>query len=220
MSQQMPWDNTYRQDKKVWGDNPSELAIFAGTFLKESSRFKNCADIFILDLGCGYARDAIFLAENLPCHVLGLDSSAQAIELGREALTRELGKRIELLCYDFSHVTDKYDVIFVSNLYHLLNQTERAKLRETIQRCLKTDGMLFLSTFSTRDPQHFGKGTPVEGETNSFIDDKFHHFSTRADLEKEFDFIRIAALFEREFHEPRANGNHHHILWLLMGERE
>ncbi len=217
MAQGIPWDKTYREDKRIWGEVPSQLALFARNYLKESSRFKDSADIFMLDLGCGYGRDAIFLAQNLPCHILGLDNSPEAIGLARESLDHESEKRIELLCYDFSHVTDKYDVIFVSNLYHLLKPEERAKLRETIKRCLKTDGVLFLSAFSTRDPQHFGQGRAVEDEANTFVAERYYHFSTREDLEKEFDFIHIAALFEREFHEARASGNHHHIAWILLG---
>ena len=217
MPQGIPWDKTYREDKRVWGDSPSQLALFARNLLKESTRFKDSPDIFVLDMGCGYGRDALFLAQNLPCHILGLDNSSTAIEMARESLTHELEKRIELLCYDFSHVSDKYDVIFISNLYHLLKPADRAKLRDTVRRCLKADGILFLSAFSTRDPQHFGKGTPVKGEANTFLEERYYHFSTGEDLEKEFDFINISALFEREFHETRSNGNHHHITWIMMG---
>ncbi len=218
MQHGIPWDNTYSSNKKVWGDQPSQLAVLAMNFLKESDQFKKQQDIFILDLGCGYGRDAIFLAQNLPCHILGLDNSEKAIEMARESLPKELEKRIELLCYDFSHVTDKYDVIFVSNLYHLLKPEERQKLRETIKRCLKTGGQLFLSAFSIRDPQHFGKGQKVEEDPNTFIDEIYMHFSTRQDLEKEFEFINIHALFEREFDEKRSTGIHHHICWMLMGK--
>jgi hypothetical protein len=137
--------------------------------------------------------------------------------LARESLTHDLEKRIEFLCYDFNHVNDKYDVIFISNLYHLLDPAKRAELRETLRRCLKTSGLLFLNTFSVNDPQHFGRGLPVVGETNSFFDERYYHFSTRGDLEQEFAFISISALFEMEFHEARANGNHHHVTWILMG---
>jgi cyclopropane fatty-acyl-phospholipid synthase-like methyltransferase len=213
----LPWDTLYNNDKKIWGDKPSELAIAAYNYLRESQGFRNRKDIFILDLGCGYARDAVFLANNLPCHILGLDNSETAIEMARRSLSIDLEKRIELLCYDFSKVGDKYDVIFVSNLYQLLGTEERARLRETVKRCLKPDGVFFLSTFSVRDPQHFGKGIPVDGETNSFIDARYLHLSTRQELEEDFNFLNISALYEREFHEPRSTRDHDHISWILMG---
>jgi SAM-dependent methyltransferase len=216
-SNSAPWNKTYSSDRKIWGDKPSELAIYAYNYLKQSTRFKGASDIFILDMGCGYGRDAIFLAQNLPCHILGLDSSEKAIEMARESLPKEIEKRIELLCYDFSQVTDKYDVILASNLYQLLRPEERTQLRETVKRCLKAKGVFFLSTLSVKDPQHSGKGEPVEGDVNSYLGEKYHHFCTRQELEKDFEFLNIHALFEREYNESRSTNSHHHISWILLG---
>jgi len=211
-------NETHSHDKRVWGDRPSQAAVFAYNYLKQSQRFSHSQDLFILDLGCGYGRDAIFLAQGLPCHILGLDNSEQAIEMARESLPKGLEKRIELLRYDFSHVNDKYDVILISNLYQLLKPEERAKLRETVKRCLKKEGLLVLGTLSTRDPQHFGRGTPVPTESNSFIDNgEYYHFCNRDELEKDFDFINIFALFECEYHGTHIPVDHHHIIWILMG---
>lgn len=212
------WNKTYSTDNRIWGDNPSELALFVFNHLQQSVQFRSNPDIFILDLGCGYGRDDIFLAQNLPCHILGLDDSEKAIEMARSSLPKDLEKRIEFLCYDFSYVKDKYDVILVSNVYPLLKPEERTKLNDTIKRCLKTDGIFFLSTFSVRDPQHYGKGISVENEPNTFLDNRYLHLSTREELEKDFDFLNISALFEREFHERRSPENHHHISWILMGK--
>jgi cyclopropane fatty-acyl-phospholipid synthase-like methyltransferase len=212
------WDRTYICEKKVWGDQPSKLAMFVYNFLAQSTQFRDKKDIFVLDLGCGYGRDAIFLANNLPCHVLGIDNSGKAIEMARESLSQEMVKRVELLCYDFSRVNDRYDIILASSLYQILKPEDRDKLRETVKRCLKSDGLLFLSTLSIHDPQHFGQGTPIENDPNSFQQEKYIHFSTREELEKDFDFLNISALFEREYHEPRSSGvDHHHISWILIG---
>jgi cyclopropane fatty-acyl-phospholipid synthase-like methyltransferase len=214
--QDSTWNNVYSADKKLWGEKPSELALFAHTYLKESRQFGTNRDIFILDMGCGYARDAVFLAQNLSCHILGLDNSEKAIEMARESLSAGLEKRIELLNYDFSHVSDKYDVILASNLYQVLKPDERSKLRETVRRCLKSGGLFFLSTLSVHDPQHSG-GIPIENEMNSVYDRRYLHLSTRAELEADFDFLNISVLFEREYHEQRAADSHHHISWIMMG---
>jgi SAM-dependent methyltransferase len=215
----MGWNKTYSNNNKVWGDRPSELALLAFNFLQQSTQFRKRKDIFILDMGCGYGRDAVFLAHNLPCHILGVDNSEQGIALARESLPEDLEKRIELLCYDFSRVSDKYDVIMASNLYQVLRPAERAKFRETIMRCLKIDGLLFLSTLSVRDPQHYGQGMPVIDEANSFEGEKYVHLCTREELDKDFDFLNLSALYEREYEEPRSTGDpHHHISWLMIGK--
>jgi hypothetical protein len=57
----------------------------------------------------------------------------------------------------------------------------------------------------------------VENEKNAFIDEFYLHFSSRSDLEKDFSFINIWALFEREYRERRVTGEHHHVSWLMMG---
>jgi hypothetical protein len=95
---------------------------------------------------------------------------------------------------------------------------ERNALRNTIEKRLKPGGMLFLSMLSPSDPEHFGKGKRIENEDNSFQDERFLHFCTREELERDFSFLNIEELFEHEYYESRSNGEvHHHILWLLLG---
>ena len=217
ISNQPSRNMTCDRNKRIWGDKPSELAIITYNYLKESQGFGNRKDIFVLDLGCGYAQDAVFLAQKLPCHILGLDNSQEAIDIARQSLSGDLEKRIELLCYDFSKVSDKYDVIFVSNLYHLLKPDEMSVLRDIVKRSLKSDGVFFLSTLSVRDPQHFYRNTGVSHKANTFSDDSYLHLSTREELEKDFDFLNISALYEREYSEPNLIQNKNHISWILMG---
>jgi len=100
----------------------------------------------------------------------------------------------------------------------LLKKEERRALRNTIKKRLKPDGMIFLSMLSPRDPEHYGKGKPVENEVNSFYDQRYLHFCTREELEKDFSFLTIKELSEHEYFEPRSNNEvHHHIIWLLAG---
>ena len=213
----MTWDSTYRSHQQVWGDKPSELAAFACKYLQgiESS----CKDMEILDLGCGYGRDAMYLARSIKCRVLGIDNSREAIEMARKTLAGELESRVRFECCDFRQMPDgKYDIIFVSNFYQLLEAEQRNALRNIIEKNLKPGGMLFLSTFSTGDPEHFGKGKHIDNEVNSFYDERFLHFCTREELERDFNFLTIKELVEHEHREPRSNGEvHHHVLWLLLG---
>jgi len=212
------WDVIYSSDKKIWGEKPSELAVYAHNFIKQNRQLSSNPDLFILDLGCGYGRDSIFLAQNIQCHILGVDNSATAIEMARAALPEKQKKRIEFLCYGFEGIKDKYDVILCSNVYQILKPEKRAALRNTVKRCLKSESMVFLSTLSENDPQHSGKGIPVENDPNSFLDEKYLHLSSREELEKDFEFLNLSALFERGYLERRTTKDHHHISWILMGK--
>jgi cyclopropane fatty-acyl-phospholipid synthase-like methyltransferase len=213
-----PWNNTYAGENKTRDAKPSPLAIYAVSVLKESSQFKDKGGLFILELGCGYGRDAFYLAQNLPCRILGLDSSEETIAIARTSIPPEVQKQVELLCYDFADVRDKFDIIFASNTYQSLAKEERLKLRQTVQRCLKSGGLLFLNALSVRDSEHFGKGRPVDGDFNAFFDERFLHFCTRLDLERDFEFLDIQALFEREYRERQAGGEEQHIYWFLAGQ--
>ena len=86
-------------------------------------------------------------------------------------------------------------------------------------KVIKPNGLLFLSTLSISDPEHYGKGVPVSDEANSFTDKVFLHFCTINDLKKDFEFLNIRELYEQEYYEHRATGEtHHHISWILIGE--
>jgi SAM-dependent methyltransferase len=215
----MVWDKTYQLEKKIWGEEPGELALFTTNYIKNSPNFQN--ELNILDVGCGYGQNAIYLANNLNCYILGVDNSGGAITLARELCPKNLEKRVEFLCYNFKDLIDKYDVIFASNLYQILEPEERGRFKETIKRCLKCNGLLFLNTLSVRDPHHNGNGIPVPGDPNSFRNEKYIHLCTRNELENDFGFLHIPALFEREFSENHSNGNkHRHISWVMMGRMQ
>jgi cyclopropane fatty-acyl-phospholipid synthase-like methyltransferase len=213
----MTWDNIYRNQQHIWGDRPSALADFTCHYLQGVKSSDKTIDI--LDLGCGYGRDATYLALNINCRILGIDNSVEAIEMAKKELPADLESRIRFQCGDFRQVPEgKFEIVFASNFYHLLKMKERQAFRNTIKRSLKSGGMLFLSTLSPRDPEHFGKGKPVDNEENSYQDQRFLHFCTREEMETDFSFLTIKELSEHEYYEPRSNGDvHHHILWILRG---
>lgn len=113
----------------------------------------------------------------------------------------------------------KYDVVFVSNLYQILQRKQRKELRKKIANILKPEGLLFLNTLSLNDPEEYGKGEPCPDEHHSFINNKYLHFCTQEELKEDFQFLSIKELYEHEYDEPRAQGEtHHHISWMLIAE--
>jgi ubiquinone/menaquinone biosynthesis C-methylase UbiE len=214
----MSWDDQYIRYKHLWGDKPSELAIFAIAYLRRHR--SQSEHLNIVDIGCGYGRDALYLLQHTGCRILGIDNSPKAIEMARVIFFKEPPENVEFNCCSFSELTAKeFDLVFISNLYQLLKPNERKELRETIRRILKPSGLAFLSTLSVNDPEHYGKGILAADDHNSFVDEKYLHFCTRLELEQDFSFLDIAELYEHKYEEPRANGQcHHHISWMLAGQ--
>ncbi len=211
----MSWDNKYKGNNRVWGDDPSELATLAVKYLQAVGL--NDERLSILDVGCGYGRDASFLSQHLKCKVLGIDPSQEAIKMAKETCAGQSG--IEFRQSVFTEIDGgAFDVILASNLYHLLKTGERQSLRETIKRLLDPGGLLFLGALSTNDPQGYGKGVPVPGKAHTFEYKGYSHFFTRDELRQDFGFLTIRELYEHEYYEARARGEaHHHILWVLVG---
>ena len=215
----MFWDKEYKSNERVWGEGPSELAIAVVRYLQKCKSSREI--LSILDIGCGYGRDAFYFLNNLRCGVLGIDSSRKAIDIASNTILKGQEKAVKFRCCNFIELEeDSYDIVFISNLYHLLKKDERKGLRKAVMRMLKPDGLLFLSTLSVKDPEHYGKGIPVPEESNSFQDRTYIHLCTREELCEDFAFLNIKELYEYEYYEPRATGEiHHHILWILVGER-
>lgn len=106
-------------------------------------------------------------------------------------------------------------IVFASNLYQILQRKQREELRKKVANLLKPQGLLFLNSLSTNDPEEYGKGEPCPDEQHSFINKKYLHFCTREDMEEDFQFLSIKELYEHEYDEPGAQGEtHHHISWI------
>ena len=212
----MHWNNEYRSNKQLWGAGPSELAVAAVAYLQGSQY----GSLSILDIGCGYGRDVFYYTANLRCRAIGIDISEQAIELASEAAINRPNSGEEFRRADFKDLGEgQYEVVSVSNFYQLLEKSDRKALRETIRSVLSPSGLLFLRTLSVNDPEHYGKGVPLEGEPNPFRDRAYLHLCTREELAADFSFLNIKELYEHEYDEPRATGEtHHHISWILIGE--
>ncbi len=214
------WDAAYGRGERLWGDEPSEIGLLAAERLAEWSLPSGARRL--LDIGCGYGRDARYLHERLGLDVLGIDHSARGVALAGEL---SVGiPRVRFECRSFTEPgswgSDEFGGVLAAQVYHVLRPGDRRLLRDTVARVLAPGGYLFLSTLSVHDPEHHGKGEPVPGEEGSFVDKMYLHLSTGPELEREFGFLRLLSLEEHEFDEPRADGAvHHHVLWLLVAQK-
>ncbi|RJP69984.1 MAG: class I SAM-dependent methyltransferase [Candidatus Abyssobacteria bacterium SURF_17] len=215
----MSWDKEYDRSGHLWGEGPSELGMAAVSYFQTHALSARTPEI--VDIGCGYGRDTFYLLETIPCKITGIDTSEKAIEIARSESLKRQNKDVEFQRRDFGVMNrERFDIVFASNLYQLLKKKEREEFRNMAERILKPGGLLFLSTLSVSDPEHSGQGVPVPNDPNSYDIGKFLHFCTKEELARDFSFLEIRQLYEHEYDEPRATGEtHHHISWILIGER-
>ena len=213
------WEEAYRRNARLWGDRPSEIAEIAANYVRE--QISTPGKLTLLDIGCGYGRDDIYLASQLGLSITGIDRSSQAITLAAEALTTLDLDNVRFVCADLATFSGEvYDLILVSNLYHLLDGAARQQLGERVTELLRPNGLLFLNALSTSDPEEYGQGEPVADDTNSFVTDKFRHFATPAELHDTFLSLSAQALYERPYDEPHPGGRtHHHVAWILIAQK-
>ena len=212
----MSWDAEYSKNRQIWGERPSELTLEAA---KRLVRHKG-RPLRVLDIGCGYGRDTIYVAKSLGFRILGIDISENAIVLARENSVNALAKQAEFKVTDFRDINSYFDTILVSNLYHLLDPQGRRDLAAHTARLLAPEGTLFLNAISVHDKEHYGVGTPVPGEENTWVDGKYIHLSTEKELRCDFSALNVRELYEHDYEEPHPGARtHYHIAWILIAEK-
>ncbi len=163
------WDKEYENSSRIWGDRPSELAIIAVKYLK--SHQLEDKYLSVLEIGCGYGRDCLYLGKHLNCCIFGIDTSQKAIEILKNSTVDPNAKPIQFKCCDFMDIDQcKYDIVLASNLYQILQKKQREELRKKVTDILKPQGLLFLNNLSTNDPEEVspflhergaGRGFPI-----------------------------------------------------------
>jgi len=218
------WEKRYATDGRLWGDGPSELACLAVARLRPAVRDVDAPPLRLIDVGCGYGRDSRYLAAELGCRVLGLDPSPAAVAAARKA--RRPGLDVEYLVGDAASFADdaaqagRFDVVFAGNVYHLLSPGGRREFAAALAAIVRPSGLLFLSTLSPRDPQHYAVGEPVLGEERSWVEHVYLHFCTTDELAADFSAFTVLDVEERSYEERNAGGVvHRHASWFLEGRR-
>jgi SAM-dependent methyltransferase len=222
------WDRRYARDERMWGHGPSELARLAVARLTPYA----APELTVLDVGCGYGRDTRYISGELGCRVVGLDASPAAVEAARKehaaALRRSRSLRLEAeyVAGDLGWLASApehagpFDVVFCSGVYHLLGPIGRREFAAALAAAARPGGLLFLSTLSPRDAEHYAKGEPVSGEERSWVHNVYLHFCTAEELTRDFAAFEVLDLEERSYVEPQETGApHRHTSWFLEGRR-
>lgn len=139
------YDIGYRKCNCFWGTKPGSL------LLKLDDYVTNYKDSFVLDLGCGEAKNSIFLAEK-GCIIDAYDISDYAIK-NASIICRDY-QNIHLKQADITKIAypfNKYDIIISYGLFHCLNDIKSVEI--IITSCLKSlkeNGIFILCAFNNR----------------------------------------------------------------------
>ena len=155
------WDQLYRENPQSFGTDPTPFAVECGELLVERG-----VEMMVLDLGCGYGRDSVLLAQ-YDLEVMSLDASEVGIGLLQDRVAgTPLVTMINPVWNDVLHDVPVSDDFF-SAVYswNFLNQdfsdAETDFILEEIYRTLLPGGFVMLGIRSTNDPL-YGRGEELE----------------------------------------------------------
>lgn len=104
----------------------------------------------VLDVGCGFGDNAIFLASRGHT-VTGVDSSAAAIDEARRR-AQNAGVNVTFDVADATRLTGydpRFDTVLDNALYHCLDEDGRRSYAATLHRVTRRGARLFLNCFSS-----------------------------------------------------------------------
>jgi SAM-dependent methyltransferase len=146
------WDNLYANEASVGSlpwynkDLDNDLKEYLSTMKITKGRF--------LDLGTGPATQAIELSK--------LGFQVTATDISENAITRakRMSNSIEFIVDDILDSKlkeeDSFDYIFDRGCFHVLEPSSRQRYVDQISRFLRDGGLLFLKTFSAKEPSMGG----------------------------------------------------------------
>lgn len=139
----MTYDNIFKKDAKVFGNEPSLLLKLASDFFisKKGGTF--------LDIGAGQGRDSLYMAKQ-GFDVYALDKSEVACNQIEKIAKDKKINNLKIIRSDIQNYEIKsglFDIISAINSLQFLERNESLKEVNYIQEALKKDGIAIISTF-------------------------------------------------------------------------
>jgi SAM-dependent methyltransferase len=204
------FEDLYSTYHYAYGDGPSEAAkAMAGTLAKGGR---------VVDAGCGYGRDCIFLAKE-GYEVTGFDTSRRGIML---AQTWARDEKVEgtFLTRDLmeNRLPEKsFDTILCVNMLEYMDARRRARAGHELWRLAADGAFLALMVHSTDDPD-IDKGKDLGDNSREVFPGLVKHFFTNREIKSivpDFKEVRMEVLTVTEQYPEETA----HKYWLLIGQR-
>ncbi|MBN1548912.1 MAG: class I SAM-dependent methyltransferase, partial [Syntrophaceae bacterium] len=138
--QQVKWEETFRAEEDLFGDDPSEPARIAAALFKKEGVSK------LLELGAGQGRDTLFFAQQ-GFQVVALDYAATGLKtLAEKAALEGLSPVISTVPHDVRQPLPFADETFDASYSHMLfcmafTAAELAFISGEVRRVLKPGGL-------------------------------------------------------------------------------
>lgn len=182
------WDEVFKEKGKVFLEVQEDIPEIAKMLKKKNL-------IRILDLGCGTGRHLIYFAKR-GFRVYGLDNSDEGIKISRRWL-KENEFDAELVVQNmtdrFPYCDRYFDAIVSIQVIHHSTIAQIKKIVTEIERCLKTNGFIFITVprskhqaekFKKIEPNTF---IPLDGPEKGLP----HHYSNVKELKNIFKNFSI-----------------------------
>ncbi len=196
------WNNRFKEEGKIWGEEPSSITTVANGLFKEK-KVKN-----LLIPGCSYGRNADFFAAD-GYQVSGMDISRQGLRL---AINNPAIKYLMNSILEAPLAGEPYDGVFCHRLLDLFAAADRKQCLAKAAAQIKDKGYLFFSVLANKDPG-FGQGEP--SEENTFVKEngcQVHYFSEE-DLINHF--VDVFSIIDLGF----FNDNSGHPLYYIFVQK-
>ncbi len=194
------WDNVYSMNKTIWSDIPSKTVV----------RFLHALKPPILDFGCGYGRNSIYIAQQ-GLKVVGIDLSKVAVSLARNK-SELLGlKNAHFVQGDEKMISGKFGAVLCIGVIHGTTKDKRDFIINSFHRSIIMKGFFILSCFADTDPTYSKKNEPsFHGIPVELISEK--------EIKKLFSRFKIITLTKKranDFHDKP----HEHHQWVCLAQK-
>lgn len=214
------WNQRYRNEKQIWGNAPSMVAWTVVNQL-QAQPVSNEKKIF--EIGCGYGRDTLFIAQN-GYAIEAIDSSDVGVHQTQRLLENFITQgKATISTNHFTQMTlqpNTYDAVFSHRVLHLIPDETLPSFIEQIDRMTKPHGLVVISARSEKDRR---KDDRLLSEyTYELYDRPDHvvHFWTQhrfsENFGKRFD---IAQCFSMTEPESQSTGHTAHLNVMVARKR-